>query len=87
MYHTFPFENVGGFLGKEQKRYFRVPILRNISKTAPYFHNAIIKSLPEAMEIMAKYQLGIDLTKEQLDALEAFLKSLNGEIVDYGITN
>ena len=85
MYHPYPFENVGGFLGKEQKRYFRVPILRNISKTAPYFHNGVVKTLPEAIEIMAKNQLGIDLTKEQLDALEAFLKSLDGEIVDYGI--
>jgi cytochrome c peroxidase len=87
MYHPYPFENVGGFLGKDQTRYFRVPILRNISKTAPYFHNGVIKTLPEAIKIMAKYQLGIDLTKGQLDALEAFLKSLDGEIVDYGITN
>jgi len=86
MYHPYPFENIGGFLGKEQKRYFRVPILRNISKTAPYFHNGVVKTLPEAIEIMAKNQLGIDLTKEQLAALEAFLKSLDGEIVDYDIS-
>ena len=85
-YHPYPFENIGGFLGKDQTRYFRVPILRNISKTAPYFHNGVIKTLPEAIKIMAKYQLGIDLTKKQLDGLEAFLKSLDGEIVDYGIT-
>lgn len=86
MYHPYPFDNVGGFLGKDGTLYFRVPILRNISKTAPYFHNGVIKTLPEAIKIMAKYQLGIDLTKGQLDALEAFLKSLDGEIVDYGIT-
>lgn len=86
MYHPYPFKNVGGFLGKDQNRYFRVPILRNIAKTAPYFHNGVVKTLPEAIKIMAKSQLGIDLTKEQLDALEAFLKSLDGEIVDYGIT-
>jgi cytochrome c peroxidase len=86
MYHPYPFENRGGFLGKNQSRYFRVPILRNISKTAPYFHNGVVKTLPEVIKIMAKYQLGVDLTKEQLDALEAFLKALDGEIVDYGIT-
>ena len=83
MYHPYPFENKGGFLGKDQTRYFRVPILRNIAKTAPYFHNGVVKTLPEAIKIMAKYQVGIDLTKEQLDALEAFLKSLSGEIVTY----
>ncbi len=85
-YHPYPFENIGDFLGKDQTRYFRVPILRNVSKTAPYFHNGVVKTLPEAIKIMAKYQLGIDLTKKQLDGLEAFLKSLDGEIVDYGIT-
>ena len=86
MYHPFPFKNVGGFLGKNATRYFRVPILRNISKTAPYFHNGSVKELREAIQIMGKYQLGLDLTKEQLDALEAFLKSLDGEIVDYNLT-
>ena len=86
MYHPYPFENRGGFLGKDQTRYFRVPILRNIEKTAPYFHNGVVKTLREAIEIMAKYQVGVDLTQEQLDALEAFLKSLDGEIVDYNIS-
>jgi len=86
MYHPYPFENIGGFLGKDQTRYFRVPILRNISKTAPYFHNGVVKTLREAIKIMAKYQVGVDLKKEQLDALEAFLKSLDGEIVDYNIS-
>ena len=86
MYHPYPFKNVGEFLGKDQTRYFRVPILRNISKTGPYFHNGVVKTLPEAIKIMAKYQVGVDLTKEQLDALEAFLKALDGELVDYNIT-
>ena len=83
MNKNFPFENKGGFLGKNNNKQFRVPILRNVSKTAPYFHNGIVKTLREAIGIMSKYQLGIDLENDQLSALEAFLKSLDGQIVDY----
>ena len=83
MYHPFPFENVGGFMGKNGRKKFRVPILRNISKTAPYFHNGVVKTLREAISLMGTYQLGIDLTSTQLDNMEAFLKSLDGEIVNY----
>jgi len=83
MNKNFPFENKGGFLGKNNNKQFRVPILRNISKTAPYFHNGIVKTLRESIEIMSKYQLGIELENDQLSALEAFLKSLDGQIVNY----
>ena len=83
MYRPYPFENVGGFMGKDDERNFRVPILRDISKTAPYFHNGVVKTLREAIKIMSKNQVGVDLSKDQLDALEAFLKSLDGELVDY----
>ena len=86
MYRPYPFKNVGGFMGKNGERIFRVPILRNISKTAPYFHNGVVKTLREAIEIMSKNQVGVDLSKSQLDALEAFLKSLDGEIVDYNLS-
>lgn len=82
-YHPFPFENIGGFMGKEGMKKFRVPILRNISKTAPYFHNGVVKTLREAISLMATYQIGVDLTPEQIDSMEAFLKSLDGEVVDY----
>ncbi len=79
----FPFENKGGFLGKDGNKQFRVPILRNISQTAPYFHNGVVKTLREAIKLMSKHQIGVDLEKDQLDALEAFLKSLDGNIVKY----
>jgi len=85
MQHDFPFPNKGGFMGKDGARKFRVPILRNISKTAPYFHNGMIKSLRKAITIMAKYQVGVNLTSTQLDDLEAFLKSLDGKLVEYNI--
>jgi len=79
----FPFENRGGFLGKENRLKFRVPILRNITKTAPYFHNGSIKSLEEAVRIMSKYQLGNEFSKAEINDVVAFLKSLEGEIIDY----
>ncbi|MEA1891681.1 MAG: cytochrome c peroxidase [Campylobacterota bacterium] len=85
MYHPYPFENKGGFMGKDGERTFRVPILRDISKTAPYFHNGVVKTLRESIDIMSKSQIGVDMSKEQLDAMEAFLKSLDGEIVDYNL--
>lgn len=85
MYHPFPFKNIGGFMGKDGNKKFRVPILRNISKTAPYFHNGVVKTLREAISLMSTYQIGVDLTPTQLDSMEAFLKSLDGDIVDYGL--
>lgn len=85
MYHPYPFDNVGGFMGKDGNQKFRVPILRNISKTAPYFHNGVVKTLREAISLMGTYQVGVELTKSQLDNMEDFLKSLDGEIVEYNL--
>lgn len=82
----FPFENIGGFLGQNDRLKFRVPILRNISKTAPYFHNGSIDKLEEAVRIMSKYQLGNEFTPQEIDAVVAFLKSLDGELVEYNIS-
>ena len=79
----FPFENVGGFLGQNDQLRFRVPILRNITKTAPYFHNGSIDKLEEAVRIMSKYQIGDEFSPEQIDDMVAFLKTLDGELVEY----
>jgi cytochrome c peroxidase len=81
----FPFENRGGFLGKDGNQIFRVPILRNITKTAPYFHNGAIKDIEEAVEIMGRHQLGINFTKEEIEEIVEFLKTLEGELVEYKI--
>jgi cytochrome c peroxidase len=81
----YPFENIGGFLGAAGTQKFRVPTLRNIEKTAPYFHNGIEKDLKEVVRIMSKYQLGDEFDKEQIDDVVEFLKTLNGELVDYKI--
>jgi len=79
----FPFENKGGFLGKNDNLRFKVPILRNITKTAPYFHNGSIEKLEEAVRIMSKYQIGNEFTPKEIDDMVAFLKTLDGELVGY----
>jgi len=76
----FPFVNEGGFLGRDDSGYFRVPILRNITKTAPYFHNGAVKELEEVVRIMSQYQLGEVFTPEQIKEVVAFLKSLESEV-------
>ena len=62
-----------------------MPVLRNISKTAPYFHNGSTKKLEEVVRIMSKYQIGREFTTEQIDDVVAFLKTLDGELVEYEI--
>ncbi len=57
---------------------FRVPSLRNVELTAPYFHDGTADTLERAVRVMAKYQLGRQLTNEQVDRIVAFLKSLTG---------
>jgi len=79
----FPFENKGGFLGRDDNLRFRVPILRNITKTAPYFHNGSVEKLEEAVRIMSKYQIGDEFTPKEIDDMVAFLKTLEGELVKY----
>ncbi len=59
---------------------FKVPSLRNIVKTAPYLHDGSIATLPEVVDIMAKYQLGIDLSKQENMYIVMFLESLSGVI-------
>ncbi len=61
------------------KYVFRVPSLRNVELTAPYFHDAYAKTLEQAVSVMAKYQLGRMLSKEDIDSIVAFLKTLTGE--------
>ena len=67
--------------GDETDRHvFKVPSLRNIDKTAPYFHDGSIATLDEAIRLMAAHQLGVDLTDEQAAQIETFLVTLTGVI-------
>lgn len=63
----------------EDLHVFKVPGLRNIALTPPYFHDSSTKTLEEAIAIMAKYQLGIDLSAEEINLIEQFLSALTGE--------
>jgi cytochrome c peroxidase len=58
---------------------FKVPTLRNVALTYPYFHDGSVWTLEEAVDTMAKHQLGLTLTKEENGALVAFLKTLTGK--------
>lgn len=58
---------------------YKVPSLRNITLTAPYFHDGSAKTLEKAIDLMAYHNLGFKLTKNQKEALIAFLKTLTGE--------
>jgi cytochrome c peroxidase len=58
---------------------FRVSTLRNITDTAPYFHNGSVNDLAEAVRIMAKTQLNKDLLDADVDDIVAFLNALTGE--------
>lgn len=58
---------------------FRVPSLRNVEVTAPYFHDGRAATLPEAIAIMGRSQLGRELSESDIDSLAAFLNSLTGE--------
>ncbi len=63
--------------GDPQERYwFKVPSLRNVSKTAPYFHDGSVPDLAQAVQAMAAAQLNRSLEEEELQALLAFLKAL-----------
>lgn len=57
---------------------FKVPSLRNVELTAPYLHDGSVATLDEAVRVMATYQLGIELTPQQVDDVVAFLRTLTG---------
>lgn len=64
----------------EDMNVFKVPTLRNIERTYPYFHDGQVWDLDEAVKIMADIQLGITLKDADVRAITAFLKSLTGKI-------
>lgn len=62
------------------KMVFKVPSLRNIAKTGPYFHNGSIATLEDAVTKMGEHQLGRTLSAEDVKKIVTFLNSLTGEI-------
>ncbi len=75
-----PSEGVAGLTGKDIDRFkFKVPTLRNIELTYPYFHDGGAATLTEAVDIMGRLQLGRHYTEEENAKIVAFLKTLTGD--------
>ena len=67
--------------GEEADRcVFKVPSLRNVEKTWPYFHDGSVETLEEALQVMAKLQIGAEVSAGQISHLAAFLDTLTGEL-------
>lgn len=58
---------------------FKVPSLRNIALTAPYFHDGSAQTLDQAVQVMGRYQLGRVLTDKEVSQIVKFLNTLTGE--------
>lgn len=73
-------EGLKGFTSKDEDLHkFKVPILRNIALTAPYFHDGSFQTLDEAVRAMARYELGKKLSSAEVDSIVAFLHTLTGQ--------
>lgn len=92
-YQKFPIYSNGFFAAKFKKDkgrfeatgdrndefFWKVPTLRNIALTAPYFHNGSVKTLNKAVKFMAKLQLKKELSDSEVNDIVAFLNALTGE--------
>lgn len=58
---------------------FKVPSMRNVAITYPYYHDGSVKTLDEAVYLMGKYQLGIEIPDQDVKAIVTFLKSLTSK--------
>jgi len=71
---------------ERDKNVFKVPTLRNIALTAPYFHNGSAATLSEALKVMALHNLGVELSPNEVKDILSFLNTLNGQIPLKAIT-
>lgn len=79
-----PALGVAGLTGKDADRFkFKVPTLRNVELTYPYFHDGAYWKLEEAVDVMARLQLGRELPPEEIGKIVAFLKTLTGKQPDF----
>jgi len=75
-----PAEGRSAVTGNDADRFnFKVPTLRNVEMTYPYFHDGAADTLPEAVDTMARIQLGKKFSAEENAKVVAFLKTLTGE--------
>jgi len=77
---TSPAEGRSAVTGKDSDRFmFKVPTLRNVEMTYPYFHDGEAQTLTEAVDVMGRLQLGKKFTDEENARIVAFLKTLTGD--------
>lgn len=72
---------------EEDKFVFKVPTLRNIDRTYPYFHDGSVWDLKEAVKVMADVQLNTKMTDTEASKVVDFLKSLTGELPTITVPN
>ncbi len=77
--NKYKYASLGDFSGDKNSQ-VKVPTLRNLSATAPYFHNGAIWSLDEAIVEMGRVQLGLDLNRTDVDSIKKFLGTLDGRV-------
>ena len=81
-----PAKGLSGVTGKSEDNYkFKVPTLRNIELTYPYFHDGQVYSLAEAVDIMGQVQLGRDFSSQETAKIVAFLKTLTGDQPNFNL--
>ena len=81
--HPYPTADLGRYevtKNEADKYFFKVPSLRNVAKTGPYFHDGSVKTLPEAVRKMAWHQLGKQLSDADVQSIVVFLGSLTGKV-------
>jgi len=75
----YKYANMGDFTG-DKNGMVKVPTLRNIAQTAPYYHNGAVWSLEEAVKIMGETELGLEINDKETTSIVNFLKVLDGEM-------
>jgi len=78
-------EDLGRFriTNQEQDKYvFKVPSLRNVADTGPYFHNGAVDTLPEVVRIMAGAQLGRELPENEIEDIVAVLHAFSSKVIE-----
>ena len=74
----YKYDNLGDFKG-DKNGMVKVPTLRNILETAPYFHNGATYDIKEAIAIMGETQLGRKLSKKEINSIATFFNALTGK--------
>jgi cytochrome c peroxidase len=79
----YPTEDLGRFAvtnNEVDRKVFKVPSLRNVTETAPYFHDGSIETVEKAIRLMGRHQLARTLSNDEIATIVAFLRSLVGTI-------